>query len=63
MKAPRKGSHYGVEGGCSGKKRFKSYYEAERNIKKMRRFLPNNIFSLYHCGICKQWHIGNTLKG
>lgn len=48
--------------GCYGKKKFKTYYEASRNAKRMKRHVNKIRINVYRCKTCHYWHTGNTLN-
>lgn len=49
---------------CFGKKKFNSYYAADRNVKMFRRFgsIHGKKVGIYRCSSCKMWHVGSTLN-
>lgn len=48
---------------CYGKKKFKTYWEANRVAKGHNRHIEGYRVNIYRCKSCHFWHIGNTLKG
>ena len=45
--------------GCEGKKEFKSRSQAETVLKRKDR---NGRQKVYKCGLCHQYHIGNSIN-
>jgi hypothetical protein len=45
---------------CSGKKRYNSYWGANRASKRLLRHRDGTKANPYRCEDCHNWHVGNT---
>ncbi len=58
------GRPIGMIYGCDGKQGFGSFIEAERAVKRIRKFSKKDgQMALYRCSYCPNWHLGSKPKG
>jgi hypothetical protein len=48
---------------CSGKRRFNTFAQAERAVKRMARAHDGCVFQSYACSVCRGYHTAEKIPG
>lgn len=51
----------GKREGCDGKKQFRTYWQAERAMRKLNKYIEGARTNVYKCPGTHHFHLGNTM--